>query len=439
MTGYRLFWLLFILKLLIYNNNRLILLIVIKKEGDSYMSIEKKDKDIHVSESVIIDALMNHLIDYVYFKDLKGRYLILNNSNLKKIGAACLDEAIGKTDFDYFSEGFAKEVFNNEQKIIKTGIAQTNVEHKEKLKGGETRWASNTIIPLCNKEGKIIGIFGISRDITDKKIAEERVEYLSFHDSLTGLYNRAYFDEELIRLDTDRQLPIAIVMGDVNGLKVINDVYGHKKGDIFLKRIAVILKECFRKEDIVSRWGGDEFVVILPRTSDDSAKKIIKRIKDLCDRRSNLEIPLSISIGVSTKRSQSENINVVLKEAEADMYRDKKSGHKSSSEKIVNALKERLKTSGYDNEGYMDKLYEYADDIGKKLKLSKIKLEELRLLLSVYDIGKIAVVDEIISKPRKLDREEWETIKQLPRVGYRIAESSDILKPLAEPILSHYE
>ncbi|MBM3713402.1 MAG: diguanylate cyclase, partial [Actinobacteria bacterium] len=97
----------------------------------------------------------------------------------------------------------------------------------------------------------------IIKDITEKKISQERIKYLSFHDKLTGLYNRAFFEEELIRLDVKRQLPLSLVIGDVNGLKLINDAFGHEKGDELLKKISKILKDCFRAEDIIARWGGD--------------------------------------------------------------------------------------------------------------------------------------------------------------------------------------
>jgi len=109
--------------------------------------------------------------------------------------------------------------------------------------------------PLKNERDEIIGAIEITQEITEAKILEAEIRYLTFHDKLTGLYNRAFFEEELKRLDTKRQLPISIVMGDLNGLKLVNDAFGHNEGDKLLKGIAEVLKRSCRKEDIIARWG----------------------------------------------------------------------------------------------------------------------------------------------------------------------------------------
>jgi diguanylate cyclase (GGDEF)-like protein/PAS domain S-box-containing protein len=384
-------------------------------------------------------ALMNNIPDSIFFKDLNSRIVRINMACAKKHGIENPEDAIGKTDFDFFSEEHAQQAYNDEQNVIKTGKPIVDFEEKETYEDKEDKWASTTKMPWYDENGNIIGIFGITRDVTDKKKVEEKVEYLSFHDALTGLYNRAFFDEELKRLDTERQLPITIVMGDLNGLKVINDAYGHARGDVFLKKIADILKESFRREDIISRWGGDEFISILPKTDAENAKNIAKRIKELCKEKSTTNIPLSISLGISTKKQKSEDIDDVLKKAEDRMYKNKISDSSSIQDSLVMSLKENLKKGDYRTETRIIKMEEYALLIGKKLKLSSIKLEELSLLLNLHNIGKLALVDEIMAKKGRLTKEEWRIIKELPEIGYRIAESSTKLKPIAESILSHHE
>ena len=347
--------------------------------------------------------------------------------------------AVDFVDFDFFSEEHAKQAFEDEQKVIKTNKPIIDFEEKETWHEKEDRWVSTTKMPFYDEKGKIIGTFGISRDITDKKKTEEKVKYLSFHDGLTGLYNRAYFDEEFKRLDTERQLPITIVMGDLNGLKVINDAYGHSRGDILLKNIADILKDAFRKEDIISRWGGDEFISILPKTSAKDAKSVIKRIKELCKEKSTTEMPVSISLGISTKKSPSENIDDMLKEAEDKMYKNKILESTPIHESLVQSLRVSLKKGDYRTETRIKKMEDYAVLIGKKLNLSSIKLEELKLLMNLHNIGKLALADEIMTKKGRLTTEEWKIIKEIPEIGYRIAESSTKLKPIAESILTHHE
>lgn len=390
-------------------------------------------------EKSFFNALMDNITESIFFKDLNSRFIRINQACAKKFGINDPEEAVGKTDFDFFSDEHARQAYEDEQRIIRTGEPIINFEEKETYENRADRWASTSKIPWYNENGKIIGIFGITRDITERKKAEEKIKYLSFHDTLTGLYNRAYFEEEIRRLDTERQLPLTIVMGDVNGLKVVNDAYGHLKGDIFLKNIADILKESFRKEDIISRWGGDEFIAILPKTTTKDALRIVKRIKKLCRERCTKDIPLSISMGVSTKKKPSEDVEYILKEAEDKMYKNKIADCKSTNEIIINSLKENLKKGDYNDEAHSLKTQKYALIIGKRLKLSSVKLEELKLLMDVYNIGKLALADEIMAKPGRLTQEEWKIIKKLPEIGYRIAESSNVLRPISEAILSHYE
>jgi hypothetical protein len=109
-------------------------------------------------------------------------------------------------------------------------------------------------------------VVSMVRDITDEKRYQEKLEYLSLHDSLTGLYNRAFFEAEIERLFHSREYPISIMSADLDGLKLINDTMGHDRGDSLLKTCARVVKESLRRSDVLARVGGDEFAVILPRT-----------------------------------------------------------------------------------------------------------------------------------------------------------------------------
>ncbi|MEA2016084.1 MAG: sensor domain-containing diguanylate cyclase [Actinomycetota bacterium] len=160
---------------------------------------------------------------------------------------------------------------------------------------GRILWYEDTITPFYDSFGELVAIEGILHDISERKEMEKRLSYLSFHDSLTDLYNRAYFEEELKRLDTERQIPSSIIMGDINGLKIINDAFGHKEGDEILKNCAEVLRKCCRVEDIIARWGGDEFSILLPGTNSEVALEVAKRIKENSTRTTKARIPLSIS------------------------------------------------------------------------------------------------------------------------------------------------
>jgi len=423
-------------KMPLYNQKREIIgTFGITRDITERKSIERK---LEIERS-LINSLMEKIPESIYFKDKQSRFIRLNKALADIIGLKDPNDAIGKTDFDFFTKEHAKQAFDDEQKIVATGKPIIDIEEKETFKDREDRWISTTKMPLYSEKGELIGTFGISRDITEKKKAEDKIRYLSFHDTLTGLYNRAYFEEEFKRLDTERQLPITIVMGDVNGLKLMNDAYGHNKGDMLLKKISAILQESFRKEDIVSRWGGDEFITLLPKTYTKDTVNIIKRIREKCIKGSTLDMPLSISLGVSTKRTPSEDLKKTLKDAEDKMYKNKISEGESANETLINSFKKKLRKRDLRTDKLVNKIQDYAVGIGERMNLSKLKLEELRLLMNLHNIGKLALADEILAKPGSLNKEEWKIVKKLPEVGYRIAGSSEQLKPIAEAILSHHE
>jgi len=156
-----------------------------------------------------------------------------------------------------------------------------------------------------------------------RKLAEEEVRYQSFHDGLTGLYNRVYLEKEMQRLDTERQLPVGIIMADLNGLKIINDTLGHLVGDAVLKQTAEIIRKSCREEDIIARWGGDEFVIFLPQTTEEDANAICQRIDGKCKGTYVKERPLSLALGFAIKNNTKKDLVEIFKEAEENMYKDK--------------------------------------------------------------------------------------------------------------------
>jgi len=288
---------------------------------------------------------------------------------------------------------------------------------------------------IKDSEGYLLYI----QDITERKEDENRIIYLSFHDGLTNLYNRSFFEEEIKRLDVERQFPISIVVVDINGLKLVNDTYGHSYGDILLKKTTQKLIECFRKEDIISRWGGDEFIVLLSRTPAEVAFDIINRVKSICDKEKVFNIPLNISIGVSSKVNESQDINDVIKEAESNMIKNKLITKESAHNAIIVSLEKALEERDYETSEHIKRMKNFSLKIGKFLNLSENELNELSLVATLHDIGKIAIPDNILKKPDKLSSEEWEIIKKHPEIGYRIASSSVELKAIAEAILAHHE
>ncbi|MCJ7727534.1 MAG: diguanylate cyclase, partial [Actinobacteria bacterium] len=306
-------------------------------------------------------------------------------------------------------------------------------------KNGKVIWFEEAITPFFSKEGKLIAIEGILHNISGRKKMERRLSYMSFHDSVTNLYNRAYFEEELKRLDTKRQLPLSVIIGDVNGLKLINDAFGHKEGDRLLKSCGNVLENCCRAEDIVARWGGDEFSILLPRTNEEIALEIVSRIRKRSSRTSGGKIPLSIAIGVSTKSKSHQDFAKIIKKAEDDMYRNKLIEAKSIISSIISSLEKTLFEKSVKTEKHTKRIKEMALELGKSIKLSPNEIDELSLLATIHDIGKVAILDVILNKKENLSKKEWDTIKRHPEIGYRIAVSSKQLSSIAEYILNVHE
>ena len=273
----------------------------------------------------------------------------------------------------------------------------------------------------------------------DRRDADARIRHISFHDNVTGLYNRAFFEEQLSRLDTPRQLPLSILMGDVNGLKIINDAFGHSAGDRFLKKVGETLKKVCRQEDIVARWGGDEFIILLPQTEEKEAEALADRIRFLQMEQEEEPIYVSMAIGTAEKRLETESLAGIIREAEDRMYRNKLLESQSYRSTIIASLEKTLWEKSNETEEHTRRMQKMAVFLGKAAGLSESKLNELKLLTSLHDIGKIAVPDAVLKKEGPLNPAEWEAIRRHPEVGYRIASASNELAPIAEGILNHHE
>lgn len=337
-----------------------------------------------------------------------------------------------------------KVIHPDDKKIIKriqgddfdfSRAAEIRFIHRD----SRTVWFEETLTPFYNDRNELTAIQGILHDISKRKEMENHLSYMSFHDSLTDLYNRAYFEEELGRLNTARQLPVSIIIGDINGLKLINDAFGHDEGDKILRSCATVLKSCCRSEDIVARWGGDEFSVLLPETDEEVAMRIVRRIREKSAKTSVGGIPLSISLGTSTKNRNTDNFSKVIKKAEENMYRQKLMETKSIISSIISSLERTLFEKSIKSEEHTRKIKEMAINLGMSIGLSAAEIDELSLLATIHDIGKVAILDVILNKKENLSKREWETIKRHPEIGYRIAVSSKHLSSIAEYILTVHE
>ena len=305
-------------------------------------------------------------------------------------------------------------------------------------KDNTIRWVEINSV-LIEWDGKAATI-NFQTDITDRKKSEEELLYLSYHDQLTGLYNRRFYEEELKRLDTKRNLPLTIVMADVNGLKLINDSLGHFKGDELLKTVAEVMTKGCRTDDIIARLGGDEFVILLPKTDNRETEQIIQRIKGLALKEQiGCCIDISITFGYESKNNEEENIQEIIKKAEDHMYKKKLFESPSIRGKTIKAIINTLHEKNKREEQHSHRVLALCQCMGEALELPEHEIEVLKTVGLLHDIGKIAIDENVLNKPGKLTDDEWKEIKRHPEIGYRILNTVNDMSDMANYALYHHE
>ncbi len=403
--------------------------------GEIVVVYKDLTKEKQAEEELKIDeekyrSLFEGSLDGIYETTIGGKYIDVNPALIRMLG---YDNKKELMSIDIPTQLY---VSKNDRPEFKD--RNRTFETKLKKKDGSIIYVEISS-KVVFKDNKPAFYEGTVRDITERKKIVEQLKFMSFHDNLTGLYNRAYFDEEIKRLDTKRQLPLSIIMADVNGLKLINDAFGHGEGDLLLCRCAGVFEKCFREEDIIARWGGDEFIILLPKTTEQEAINIINRIEEECSKSSGQKVPISISMGSSTKTDLSKNIKDVILEAEEWMYQKKLTESKSFSSSIIVSLKRVLLETSVETEKHTERTNTLALQLGKDLNLTKNEFAEISLLSILHDIGKVAIPEELLLKKGKLSKTEWKIIKKHPKIGCDIARSSPHLTHIANAILSHHE
>ncbi len=388
-------------------------------------------------ERHLLRVILDTIPDLIFYKDMKGVYKVANKA-AESFSSLNPKEIIGFTDWDIHSQAEASKSIMMDRKIIESGHAH-RFEEQYKHCGGYQVPFEVIKVPVYDTEGNNMGIVGISRDITERKHYEQQLEYTSAHDQLTGLYNRRYLEEKIERLDTVQQLPISIIMGDLNGLKLANDIFGHQEGDNLIIRTAEIIKESCRQRDLIARWGGDEFVIFLPQTGAKSADGICRRIKEKCNSQKSGYLQVGIALGRATKNKTTDSIWQVLKEANERMFSDKYMHAQNYKKAVVSSLRSALLKKSMETEEHAERLKIVCRKIGIKMKLSTSELNKLELLAILHDIGKVAIKKTILMKPGPLTKEEWIQMKKHPEIGYRFARAVPELSPVADYILSHHE
>ena len=403
--------------------------------------IEVSQKELIESKEKL-QATLTSVGDGVITVDKNSKIQFLNPIAQKLTGWK-LDEAMNvqlETVFNIINEYTREIVESPVQAVFETeGIVELTNHTLLVSKDGTEVPIEDTAAPIKDLNGTIIGCVLVFRDFSERKEKQRRIEYLSFHDQLTGLFNRRFFEEELRRIDVKRNLPLSFVYADVNGLKIINDAFGHECGDELIQHVAEVLKNECRSDDIIARIGGDEFVILLPQTTAATVEKLVKRIEEMISNISIMDVHISISFGWETKVNIKQSAMDVLKSAENFMYQKKILNSTSKRNGIIKSILNTLLIKSPREEAHSIRVSKLCEQIGKAYQLNMDDIRELSTAGELHDIGKIAVDEAILNKSGSLSASEWAQIKHHPEIGYRLLGATTEFNNIAECVLAHHE
>ena len=284
-------------------------------------------------ERNLFRTLIDNLPDYIFVKDAHRRFVVTNAALARHLGVGNPEELVGKTQCELSPAGLAPQN-SAEDEIIRSGQPVLNRDEATLDQQGRQRWFSATKVPLFDTAQNVVGVVGISRDITERKMAEAKLRHKAFHDSLTGLPNRALFTERLERAHARKERRKSSLFGvlllDIDRFKLVNDNLGHTVGDQFLCQVAGRLIACIRPGDTVARLGGDEFAILLEDLNGPAeAKAVAERLlEDLAVpfQLQEHKIATSASFGIALADPRRERAEELLRDADTAMYAARKLG-----------------------------------------------------------------------------------------------------------------
>lgn len=376
-------------------------------------------------------AIINVLPDIIFMYDSKGVFIDCQTNDEAGF-VLSKDLFIGKNISEVMPPDISEKAIMSITKTIATGQLQ-KFEYNINIDGSQRTYEARMVKSNDNE------VLAISRDITSEKQEQEYILKLTYKDQLTGLYNRRYYEEQIEKLSGSEFLPLAIMMVDVNGLKLTNDAFGHHIGDELLKKVAKNLISCDSKGGFACRVGGDEFLMVFPNTDENEAEYLVDKLYELVSAERLENIVISISAGCQVRTDVSQSIRDTLIKAENHMLRKKIVESQSMRNQTVNIIMQTLNEKNEREKRHSVEVAKWAKEIGVAMGLSVQKVKEIELAGLLHDIGKIAIKEDILNKPGKLTEEEYDEIKRHPESGYHILKSVDEYSSLAQCVLEHHE
>lgn len=384
----------------------------------------------------LMDYVIRHAQSAIAVHDRELRYIYVSQRYLDDYRVQEQD-IIGKHHYDVFPD--LPQKWRDAHQRALAGVVQTGRDDIYVRDDGTVDYTNWVCRPWYQYDGTIGGIIVYTEVITHHRIVEETLRYQTTHDALTGLYTRRVVEDKLRELVDAGAFPISVVIVDVNGLKMVNDSLGYQSGDELLKEAAGVLRGMRRASDVLGRWGGDEFVLLLPETEGTAAATLCHQLRQPGSNDNGSPVHLSLSWGCAELTNPHDDFQDILRQAEDHLYRHKTMDSQSSRNVLLASLQRILREKSYETEQHARNLEALAVSIGNRLALAEQQIHELSLIAVLHDLGKVAIPEEILVKPGRLDDSEWETMRRHPEIGYRIASTSPDLTSVAEGILAHHE
>lgn len=376
-------------------------------------------------------TIVSEFPGFIFTHDREGRFLSCEGALQNEL-LYPKEAFIGKRVEDIFTNELADRLKLNIHQCLDTN-EMVNFQYSLVTNSKKHDYEAK-LMPLGTEE-----VISFITDVTEINKNMSDIEYLSYHDQLTGLYNRRFLAAEYSRINTSRNLPLSVVAIDVDGLKLVNDTFGHAFGDQLLCEIGAAIKESLRADDFVARMGGDEFAVLLPQADETSVHLLMNRISDQVSQIEICGVKASVSLGSFTSKVTSLDLMEIIKYADEQMYKDKLIKSDLFRYRALHSMCATLEKCDKGKSLRKDHLQHLALAIAKQLNMTEEEMTQLEAVLKFCDVGVIAIDEATRLKETAYLDEEMREMQRHSEIGSQLIKTIDAYRHLADSILHHHE